>query len=156
MTGRSRHGLYLVRGAGTSDRATEQHGPPNALERPLLSLRQQSVVLAIGGNLNADTAGRLRLFLSMFTAGGGPSELVLDLAEVFAVDEDGMAPIIEAEEMMRLRMASLRLASVSASVACFLDDVRHGRSLSAGQPSPDGRPAGAAMDDDGRPDPRQA
>jgi len=155
MTGRSRHGLYAVRGADAPAASLNSTVPPDALERPALRLDQQSVVLAIGGRLNTDTAGRLRLFLSMFTDGGGPSELVLDLAEVFAVDEDGMAPIIEAEEAMRLRMASLRLASVSASVACFLDDARHGRSLTAGlPPSPDGGPAGAELDD-GRPDPGQ-
>jgi len=153
MTGRSRRGLYVVRGADAPTASQNSVVPPNGLERPLLSLRQQSVVLAIGGNLNADTAGRLRLFLSMFTDGGGPSELVLDLAEVFAVDEEGMAPIIEAEEAMRLRMASLLLASVSAAVACFLDDVRHGRSLTAAlPPSQDGGPPGAELDD-GCPDP---
>lgn len=157
MTERSRHGLHLVRGADAPTASQNSTAPPNALERPLLRLRQQSVVLAIGGSLNADTAGRLRLFLSMFTDRGGPSELVLNLAEVFAVDEDGMAPIIEAEEMMRLRMASLRLSSLSAAVSRFLDDARHGSSLTMGlQPSPDGGPAGAALDDDGRPDPRQA
>jgi anti-anti-sigma regulatory factor len=154
MTGQSRHGLYVVRGAD-APAAQNSAAAPDAFEHRLLRVHQLSVVLAIGGSLNADTAGRLRLFLSMFTDGGGPAELVLDLAEVFAVDEDGMAPIIEAEEAMRLRMASLRLASVSASVACFLDDFRHGRSLTAElPPSPDGGPVGAALDD-GRPDPGQ-
>jgi anti-anti-sigma regulatory factor len=155
MTGQSRHGLYVVRGAYAPTAPQNNTIPPDPLKRPLLSLHQQSVGLAIGGSLKADTAGRLRMFLSMFTDGGGPSVLVLDLAEVSAVNEDGMAPIVEAEEAMRLRMASLRLASVSASVACFLDDVRHCRSLTAGlQPSPDGGPAEAALDD-GRPDPGQ-
>jgi hypothetical protein len=39
------------------------------------------------------------------------------LTDVLAVAEDGMVPVFEAEEAMRLRMASLRLASGSASVA---------------------------------------
>jgi len=145
MTGRARHGLHLVRDGDAQP--AEQVTPvlPDAPERPFLTLHEDSVELAIGGRLNADTAGRLRMFLSMFTVVGGPRELVLDLSEAFAVDEDGMAPIFEAEEVMRLRRASLRLAPVSTSVAQFLDDVRHGRTLTTGEPpEPDGRPGGPA------------
>ena len=100
MAGRSRHGLHVVEegrppGAPSRVRFTEDGG-----KRPFLSLHQQSVVLRIGGLLNADTAGRLRLFLSMSTVDGGPAEVVLDLAAVHAVDEDGMAPIHVADESM--------------------------------------------------------
>jgi anti-anti-sigma regulatory factor len=143
MTGRARHGLHLVRDGDAQ--AAEPVTPvlPDAPGRLFLGLHQQSVVLAIGGRLNADTAGRLRMFLSMFTVDGGPQELVLDLSEVFAVDEDGMAPIFEAEEEMRLRMASLRLAPVSASVAHFLGDVRCGQTFTTDRPPElDGGPGG--------------
>ncbi|MEX5717119.1 STAS domain-containing protein [Geodermatophilus maliterrae] len=109
--------------------------PEDCPERLVLSLRQQSVVLRIGGQLNADTAGRLRLFLSMFTVDGGPEELVLDLAGVHAVDEDGMAPVHEADDWMRLRQASLRLASVSPAVAAHLRDARCSRMLHPDPPS---------------------
>jgi anti-anti-sigma regulatory factor len=152
MPGRSRHGLHVV-GDGVAP-AAEQITPAlqSARGRLCLSLHQQSVVLAIGGRLNADTAGRLRMFLSMFTIDGGPQELVLDLSDVVAVDEDGMAPIFEADESMRLRTAPLRLASVSAAVAHYLDDLRCGRILATGSPpevaSPDpaGGPTGSALD----------
>src|SRR3954468_18147295 len=119
MTGRSRHGLHVVRDGDAPDQASV----PRPRE-PLLSLHQRSVVLAIGGRLDADTAGRLRMFLSMFSGEGGPRGLGLDLSDVFSVDEEGMAPVFEAEEAMRLRAASLRLAGVSAAVALYLDDVR--------------------------------
>ncbi len=160
MTGRSRHGLRVVRDGVAP--VAEQLTPvlPNARGRAFLSLHQQSVVLAIGGRLNADTAGRLRMFLTMFTIDGGPRELVLDLSDVFAVDEDGMAPIHEADESMRLRLASLRLASSSAAVANYLDDVGCGRTFATGSPpevaSPDpaGGPPVSALDN-GRPRPGQ-
>ncbi|MBM7808664.1 anti-anti-sigma regulatory factor [Geodermatophilus bullaregiensis] len=108
--------------------------PPAHPERLVLSLHQQSVVLRIGGQLNADTAGRLRLFLSMFTVDGGPEELVLDLAGVHAVDEEGMAPVHEADDWMRLRQASLRVAAVSPAVAAHLGDARCSRTLDTGPP----------------------
>jgi anti-anti-sigma regulatory factor len=151
MTGRARSGLHLVEDGDAQ--AAEPNTPvlPDVPGRPLLSLRQQSVVLAIGGRLNADTAGRLRLFLSMFTVAGGPQQLVLDLSDVFAVDEDGMAPVFEAEEAMRLRMACLRLTSESAAIAGFLDDVRWSRTLTTCRaPVLDGELGGPALDD-GRP-----
>jgi anti-anti-sigma factor len=124
MTGRSRHGLHLV-----SDKVAFLAGhAPSALPGPgdqsSVSLHLQCVVLALAGRLNAHTAGRLRMFLSMFTVDGGPGELVLDLSDVVAVDSDGMAPIFEAEEVLALRAASLRLAPVSAAVADFLGDAR--------------------------------
>ena len=84
--------------------------------------------------MNADTAGRLRVFLTMSTVDGGPAELVLDLAAVHAVDEEGMAPIHEADEAMRLRLASLRLAPVSAAVTHHLDEARCSRTLAVVPP----------------------
>jgi anti-anti-sigma regulatory factor len=111
------------------------------------------VVLAIAGTLNADTAGRLRMFLSMFTVDGGPRELLLDLSDVVAADEDGMAPIFEADELLLPRRASLRLTAVSAAVTHFLDDVRCDRTLATGpspgvlSPDPVGEPAASAFDD---------
>jgi anti-anti-sigma regulatory factor len=149
MTGRARHGLHLVREGDAQGAPQTTSALPDSPGRRFLSLRQQSVVLAIGGRMNADTAGRLRMFLSMFTVDSGPGELVLDLSGVFAVDEDGMAPVFEADEMMRLRMASLRLAPVSASVAQFLDDVRCGRTLATdGPPEWDSDPGGPVPGDD--------
>jgi anti-anti-sigma regulatory factor len=159
MAGRSRHGLHVVEegrppGGPSPVRFTEDGG-----KRPFLSLHQQSVVLRIGGLLNADTAGRLRLFLSMFTVDGGPAEVVLDLAAVHAVDEDGMAPIYEADESMGLRRASLRLASVSPAVAHHLGDARS-RTLTTGAPpdptwpDPIAGPVVPALDD-GSPRPGQ-
>ena len=141
MTGRERHGLHLVRDGDAPP--AEPIGPagPDALRRPFLSLSQQSAELAIGGRLDADTAGRLRIFLSMFTVDGGPEELLLDLSGAVVVDEEGMAPIFEADVAMRLRRASLRLAPVSPSVALFLDQVGAGRTLpSVEEPEPDGGP----------------
>jgi anti-anti-sigma regulatory factor len=141
MTGRARHGLHLVRDGDAPP--AEPIGParPDALPRPFLSLSQQSAELAIGGRLDADTAGRLRIFLSMFTVEGGPQELLLDLSGAVAVDEEGMAPIFEADVAMRQRRASLRLSPVSPSVAQFLDQVRVGRTLPlAGVPEPDSEP----------------
>ena len=122
MAGRSRHGLHVVRGDGSPAAAPGLRLTEDGGTRPYLSLHQQSVVLCIGGLLNADTASRLRVFLSMFTVDGGPAELVLDLAAVQAVDEDGMAPIREADESMRLRQGSLRLVSVSPAVTQHLED----------------------------------
>ena len=158
MAGRSRHGLHVVRGdsqpaAPLRPRLTEDGG-----KRSYLSLHQQSVVLCIGGLLNADTASRLRVFLSMFTVDGGPAELVLNLVAVHAVDEEGMAPIHEADEAMRLRMASLRLASVSAAVTHYLGDARCSRTLAVTPPTgsvwgvPTGEPA---LPDDDVPRPGQ-
>jgi anti-anti-sigma factor len=151
MTGRSRHGLHVVRDGETPPGEPDV---PSARGRLLLSLQQRSVVLAIGGRLDADTAGRLRMFLSMFSVEGGPRELVLDLSDVFSVDEEGMAPVFEAEEAMRLRAASLRLAGVSAAVALYLDDVRCDRTLVTGPPlepaapDPVGGPGAPPLDDD--------
>jgi anti-anti-sigma factor len=124
MTGRSRHGLYSVKDSGPPGAAAVATFLPSASGPLFLSLRQQSLVLAVGGRLDADTAARLHMYLSKFTRAGGPQELVLDLSEVVAVDEDGMAPIIEADETMRLRSASLRLTAHSAAVADFLDEDR--------------------------------
>ena len=150
MTGRARHGLHLVRDGDAPADEPIAAGGLDVLRRPFLSLSQQSVELAIGGRLDADTAGRLRMFLSMFTVNGGPQELLLDLSGAFAVDEEGMAPIFEAEAAMRLRTATLRLAPVSASVAQFLDEVRGGPTLTAVEPlERDGGPADPAPDEEG-------
>jgi hypothetical protein len=72
MTGRSRHGLHVVRDGVAPTAEPLPPVDPTARSRVFLSLHQQSVVLAIAGTLNADTAGRLRMFLSMFTVEGGP------------------------------------------------------------------------------------
>lgn len=158
MAGRSRHGLHVVRGDGSPAAAPGLRLTENGGTRPYLSLHQQSVVLRIGGLLNADTAGRLRMFLSMFTVDGGPAELVLDLVAVHAVDEEGMAPIHEADEAMRLRLASLRLASVSSAVNHHLGDARCSRARAVTPPpgSVWGVPAGEpALPDDDLPRPGQ-
>src|SRR5689334_19603493 len=118
MTGRSRHGLHVVR----DNVASMASHLPIPDQRGSVSLHLQSVVLAVAGRLNATTAGRLRMFLAMFTVDGGPRELVLDLSDVSSVDDDGMAPIFEAEEVLSLRSATLRLVCMSAPVARFLDD----------------------------------
>jgi hypothetical protein len=73
---------------------------------------------------------------------------VLELSAVFAVDQEGMEPIHEADESMRSRQASLRLTSVSAAVASHLDDARHGPSLVIGSP-----PAAASPEPTGGPEP---
>jgi anti-anti-sigma regulatory factor len=141
MTGRARHGLHLVRDGEPPAAEPIVPARPDALPHPFLSLSQQSAELAIGGRLDADTAGRLRTFLSMFTVDGGPEELLLDLSGAFAVDDEGMAPIFEADVAMRLRRASLRLTPVSPSVALFLDPVGAGRTLpTTGAPEPDSGP----------------
>jgi len=146
MPGRSRHGLHAVPDGLTPDGDAPDGGAPDGgaptldppavgaspsrqdgRARSFLSLEQRSVVLGIGGRLDADTAGRLRLLLTMFTISGGPTELVLDLSGVIAVDEDGMAPVHEADEAMTLRRGTLRLAAVSPAVAAYLGDVRCGR-----------------------------
>jgi anti-anti-sigma regulatory factor len=153
MSGRSRHGLHVVRDGDAPAAAPTTPVLTDPGGCPYISLHQESVRLAVGGRLDADTAGRLRMFLTMFTISGGPRELVLDLSEVFAVDGDGMAPIFEADEAMGLRLASLRLDSVSAAVAHFLDDIRCDRTLPTGPPlgaaAPDtaGGPAVPALDD---------
>jgi anti-anti-sigma regulatory factor len=89
MTGRSRHGLHVVRESVVRESAAPE----------------------------------------LMTSGP-----VLDLSDVCAVDGDGMAPILEAEEVLSLRAASLRLASVSAAVAQSLDDARSARILGADRP----------------------
>ena len=158
MAGRSRHGLRVVREGVPPAAPSPARRPQDGREQLFLSLHQQSVVLRIGGLLNADTAGRLRMFLSMFTVDGGPAELVLDLVAVHAVDEEGMAPIHEADEAMRLRMASLRLASVSVAVTHYLGDARCSRTLAVTPPTgsvwgvPTGEPA---LPDDDVPRPGQ-
>lgn len=157
MSGRSRHGLHLIRNddAPAPEKITSPLPSPGGC--PLVTLRQQSVVLSIAGTLNADTAGRLRLFLSMFTVDGGPRELLLDLSDVVAVDEDGLAPVFEADELLGLRSASLRLTSVSAAVSHHLDGVRGNRTLATGwppgvaPPNPVGGPAASALDARPRP-----
>jgi anti-anti-sigma factor len=153
MSGRSRHGLHVVRDdeAPPAEEITAVPRPPRG--RPFVTFQQQIVVLKIAGTLNADTAGRLRMFLSMFTVEGGPRELLLDLSEVVAVDEDGLAPVLEADELLGLRRASLRLTSVSAAVSHYLDGVRGDRTLTTGSPpgvaspGPVGGPAASALDD---------
>jgi anti-anti-sigma factor len=144
MTGRSRHGLHLVRDGGA---ASGEPAGPEPGDHEAATVHVQSVVLAVAGRLTADTAGRLRMFLSVFTVDGGPRELVLDLSDVTAVDCDGMAPIVEAAEVLGLRAASLRLTSVPAAVAHVLD-MRGDRTLVTDRPSlvPGGR--GARRDDD--------
>ncbi|MEU2348532.1 STAS domain-containing protein [Modestobacter sp. NPDC049651] len=102
---------------------------PVDTRRLVLSLHQRSVVLTIGGMLNADTAGRVGMFLSMFTGAGGPEQLVLDLSAVITVDAAGMAPIHDADASMRSRQGDLRLASVSSAVARHLLDVDCGSAL---------------------------
>lgn len=131
MSGRSRHGLYAVRngGAPSGEPARTRRGSHQST-----SVHLRSVMLAVAGVLTADTAGRLRMFLSVFTVDGGPEELVLDLSDVSAVDGDGMAPIVEAADLLSLRAASLRLTSVSAPVAHFLD-TRRDRRLVTDRPS---------------------
>ena len=137
MTGRSRHGLHVVRDGGTpyGEPAAPEHGDHEAA-----GIHLQSVVLAVAGRLTADTADRLRMFLSVFIVDGGPRELVLDLSDVSAVDRDGMAPIVQAAEVLSLRAASLQLTSVPAAVAHVLD-TRGGRTLVTERPSlvPGGR-----------------
>jgi anti-anti-sigma factor len=123
MTGRPRHGLHVVRDGDPprSDTVAPLH---RDTARPVLTLTQETVVLALRGQLNADTAGRLRMFLAMFTVDGGPQELVLDLGGVHLVDEAGMGPIHEAREALRLRSAALRLVAPSAAVSHLLTDLR--------------------------------
>ena len=134
MAERWRHGLHVV---GDPPPATPLRPAGHAGRRLSLRLHQQSVVLKVAGRLNADTCGRLRMFLSIFTLDGGPRELVLDLSDVYAVDEEGMAPIFEADESMRLRRATLRLMPLSAAVVHFLADARCDRAIATG-PLPGG------------------
>ena len=116
MTGRRQHGLHVVHDGDPPGEGTVASLHRPAARRPSLTLTQETVVLGVSGQLSADTAGRLRMVLGMFTMDGGPRELVLDLAGVHAVDEAGMGPLYEADEAMRLRSASLRLVSLSAAV----------------------------------------
>lgn len=134
MSGRSRHGLYAVRngGAPSGEPARTRRGSHQST-----SVHLRSVMLAVAGVLTADTAGRLRMFLSVFTVDGGPMELVLDLSDVSDVDADGMAPIFEAADVLSLRTASLRLTSLSLAVAHFLDGARHDRTLVTDRPGRD-------------------
>jgi anti-anti-sigma regulatory factor len=153
MAGRFRHGLHVVRDGDAP--SAEEVTPilPNAAGHPFLSLDQQSVVLAIAGRLNADTAGRLGMFLAMSSVVGGPRELVLDLSDVVAVDEDGMAPIFEADEAMCRWNASLRLASVSTAVSSFLQDVRVPPIGRSGRENVGARPPGLPARHSREPDP---
>ena len=123
MTGRPRHGLHVVHDGDPPGGDTVAPLHRNAVRRASITVAQQTVVLAVTGQLNADTAGRFRMFLTMFTVDGGPRELVVDLAGVHAVDEAGMEPIYEADEAMRLRSASLRLVALSAAVAHLFRDL---------------------------------
>jgi anti-anti-sigma factor len=143
MTGRSRHGLHVV----TEGAATTPEPPESDL-----SLHLSSVVLAVAGRLTTTTAGHLRMSLSMFTVDGGPRKLVLDLSDVSAVDGDGLTPIFEAEEVLSLRGASLRLVSVPPAVAGFLDDARRDRPLVEGDrpPVPPGGRRARRTEDDPR------
>ena len=129
MTGRPRHGLHVVRDVDPPGTDTVAPLQRDAARRPVLILTQETVVLALRGQLNADTAGRLRMFLAMFTVDGGPRELVLDLGGVHLVDEAGMVPIHEAGEALRLRSAALRLVAPSAAVAHLLTDHRGTQAL---------------------------
>lgn len=152
MTGRSRHGLHLVRDGEDPIAEPMPPGPPGSVERRSVSLHLSSVALAVAGRLDANTAARLRMFLSVFTVDGGPMELVLDLSDISVVDADGMAPIFEAAEVLSLRTASLRLTSLSLAVAHFLDGARHDRTLVTDRPPdvPGGLRTGRDCDDPGR------
>lgn len=134
MIGRSRHGLHVVR---DGEAPIAEPMPPGPVERRSVSLHLSSVALAVAGRLDANTAARLRMFLSVFTVDGGPMELVLDLSDVSDVDADGMAPIFEAADVLSLRTASLRLTSLSLAVAHFLDGARHDRTLVTDRPGRD-------------------
>ena len=71
------------------------------------------------------------------------------MSDVRAVDEDGMAPIFEADEAMCFRTASMRLSSMSAAVARYPVDVRlDGMLATCRPPEPDGAPEVPARDDD--------
>jgi anti-anti-sigma regulatory factor len=135
MRNRPRHGLHLVPRNAVLPQVESSDGTARVLapaRRAFVSLSQESVVVAVGGRLNADTAGRLRLFLTMFTLDGGPRELVVDLAGAYTVDDAGMSPIWEADEAMRLRAGALWLAHPSPAVTHYLEDGRHDRALAVG------------------------
>lgn len=134
MTGRSRHGLHVVRDGVVPGAEPTTSGLPGPYEHGSVRVHLSSVVLAVAGRLDATTAGRLRMFLSVFTVDGGPRELVLDLSHVSAVDGDGMAPIFEAERVLSLRTASLRLASLPRAVADFLDHARRDQPVGTDRP----------------------
>ena len=90
MSGRLRHGLNVVQ---------ENPAPLDEPILPLLTsvhrplspgLVRQSAVLGIAGSLHADTAGRLQMFLPMFTVDGGPREPEPDaVPEAPVGDNDG-------------------------------------------------------------------
>jgi anti-anti-sigma regulatory factor len=112
-----RHGLHVVPDPSPLTQGPGEPPPPGVRHRPPhLRVRHESVELRVSGDLTADTAGCLRAFLSMFTSGGGPHLLVLDVAEVSRVDGDGVQPLWEARDLLLLRSARLRLRNAPAAL----------------------------------------
>lgn len=150
MSGRSRHCLNVAQ-ENLAPVDEPILAPLRSVHRPLSpGLIRKSAALCIAGSLHAGTAGRLQMFLPMFTADGGPRELLPDLSDVFAVDEDAMAPIVEADEAMCARKASIRPSSMTAAVARHLVDLRLDGMLATGQPpEPDAVPEAPVGDSDG-------
>lgn len=147
MAERSRHGLRVVSDGDEPDPPPITVFPEDP-GRALLELRQESVVLRVTGRLNADTSGRLRMFLAMFTVAGGPRKIVLDLSDVDAIDAAGMGPIYEADAAMSLREGSLQVISASGVVAHLFGDVGYGVAPVVGAPLKAAAPAPPAASAD--------
>ena len=80
-----------------------------------VSQRQHAAVVALSGELDAHTAGRLRSLLAEQLL-AGPGNLVIDLSGLSFIDSAGLAVLIAADKGMRRAGTKLVLAAPRAPV----------------------------------------
>jgi len=83
--------------------------------RATVTEHSQATVVALSGELDADTAGRLRTLLAEQLL-AGPSPLVLDLTELTFIDSAGLAALISGSKGARRAGVELILAGPAAAV----------------------------------------
>ena len=106
-------------------------GRPGATARDAapLSLVEDSLTVSLHGHLTGSNA-MLRLQLFTLAATGGPTEVIVNLSDIQSVDQDGVEPLLEAQDVQHRRGGVLRVECPSAEVLHFLHQhPRHARLL---------------------------
>jgi anti-anti-sigma regulatory factor len=85
-----------------------------------VSSAQRCVTVALHGELNATTALVLFGQLAFFCV-CDPSEMVADMGDVTAIDDDGVTALIDARQALRLRYCDLSIRATSADLHHLLE-----------------------------------